>query len=915
MTALSIRKSILSFLLVRESESKLVSRLFIFEFFQGAAIAIVFTTAITLFLQQLPTTDLPIVFFLSAFALWIAAYLYNRLEHKFSSTKMVLIVLLFNTACVLIFLFFISYEKNSWFLFAFLGAFNILYLLNNLEFWGLASLLFDVRQSKRLFSVVSASDLPAKLFGYLLTIFLVPHVGTENLLWVALVCMLVSLILYKPLIELNEIKNLGEISHSHEAPGIKAIQAALTGNKLIRILALVSFFSLCCLLVVNLVFYGYIKHQFKSDKSMAGFFAIFLGGVRLITLLIKVGITNRLVDKMGLRRSLLVTPFILLVICLICLFFSLRTSSFKTTFYLFGVLALATDVLKMAVQTPVLLAAMQPLPTHQRLRGHTLLKGLMDPFAFFAMGGLLWMLTSFDKEMHLGILGLILLFLIVCWIIFASQVDKYYSAALTVAIRDRSLNGKFISITDNDSLQLLYDKLENGTETEVIAVLNLLASQSGNLTGFFSRGLNHSSQAVKGYVLRLIRDKKAIGLLPDLRLMATDPANTELVPEILETIASFNQDEDFSGFVNHDDPMIALAAVRAQLLDRTNFHEAAEAKLREWFVAKEQDKKIAALKVAGEINNGRYIPEIERLMQDDDMDVRKNAMKAAGLNGHAPTVKELFDRFINTINDSTALAALIDCNEHVFPAVKDYLQKKKCEGGKCRKLLVLLGKSGHAAAKQVLDECLREFPGKAKIILPVIRLRHNSAGANEAQYQKMISSHLTAAIHLVYAVNFLLQQHPREELVIEALRTELNDIKENCLDLFSLLYDEEKIRRVKAGFEINSRESIANALELIFVSVPKQFGLPFIQVFENSDIRDKYIQLQKTVQESSLSKDAVIKNILFDVDYNYNSWTKSCVLYILKDKKLPFGKEFIQPFTFADSSLLKETAQMIIAKN
>ena len=115
---------------------------------------------------------------------------------------------------------------------------------------------------------------------------------------------------------------------------------------------------------------------------MAGFFAIFLGGVRLITLVIKVGITNRLVDKIGLRRSLLITPVILLGICLICLFFAARTSSFKNTFYLFGVLALATDVLRMAVQSPVLLAAMQPLPTHQRLRGHTLLKGLMDPFAF-----------------------------------------------------------------------------------------------------------------------------------------------------------------------------------------------------------------------------------------------------------------------------------------------------------------------------------------------------------------------------------------------------------------------------------------------------------------------------------------------------------------------------------------------------
>jgi hypothetical protein len=397
--------------------------------------------------------------------------------------------------------------------------------------------------------------------------------------------------------------------------------------------------------------------------------------------------------------------------------------------------------------------------------------------------------------------------------------------------------------------------------------------------------------------------------------MAADPGNTELVPEILETIASFNREEDLSIFVNHANPMIALAAVRAQLLDTNSFQEVAEAKLREWFISPDRDKKVAALKVAGEINNGRYIPEIVLMMQDNDMEIRRNAREAAGLNGHAVTVKELFDEFVNAVNDSNALSALNSCNEHVFPAVKDYLQKKKCEGGKCRKLLGLLGKSSHIAAKQVLDECLREFPGKAKIILPVIMLKHNSAGSNEEQYKKMVSNHLTAAVHLVYSVNFLSQQHPREELVIRALQTELNDIKENCLDLFSLLYDEEKIRRVKAGFEINTRESIANALELVLVSVPKHFGLPFIQVFENSDIRDKYIQLQKTVQGSSLSKDAVIKNILFDVDYNYNSWTKSCVLYILKDKNWPFGKEFIRPFTFADSLLLKETAEMIIAKN
>jgi hypothetical protein len=71
--------------------------------------------------------------------------------------------------------------------------FNMLYLLNNLEFWGITSLLFDVRQSKRLFGLISSGDIPAKFVGYTMALLLVSYIGTANLLWVGFFCMLASL--------------------------------------------------------------------------------------------------------------------------------------------------------------------------------------------------------------------------------------------------------------------------------------------------------------------------------------------------------------------------------------------------------------------------------------------------------------------------------------------------------------------------------------------------------------------------------------------------------------------------------------------------------------------------------------------------------------------------------------------------
>jgi len=172
----------------------------------------------------------------------------------------------------------------------------------------------------------------------------------------------------------------------------------------------------------------------------------------LVTLVVKLFITNKLVDKIGLKGSMLITPIVLLIVCIVAIIYSSKNISETETFYVFGILAAITDVLRAAIQLPVMLATMQPLPTHKRLRGHTIIKGLMDPFAFLAMGLMLLILQPAGHEISFNLLGYILVGLLVCWIIFALLVDGNYAGILEEAIQKRTLNERFISITDNDSL-------------------------------------------------------------------------------------------------------------------------------------------------------------------------------------------------------------------------------------------------------------------------------------------------------------------------------------------------------------------------------------------------------------------------------------------------------------------------------
>src|SRR5205823_14887974 len=79
-----------------------------------------------------------------------------------------------------------------------LAAWNIIiYMLVGYAFWGLTALLFNVRESKRLFSLVGAGDIPAKMLGYLSVTLLVPFMGIRNLLWIPIIAFIVAFILIK----------------------------------------------------------------------------------------------------------------------------------------------------------------------------------------------------------------------------------------------------------------------------------------------------------------------------------------------------------------------------------------------------------------------------------------------------------------------------------------------------------------------------------------------------------------------------------------------------------------------------------------------------------------------------------------------------------------------------------------------
>jgi hypothetical protein len=227
---------------------------------------------------------------------------------------------------------------------------------------------------------------------------------------------------------------------------------------------------------------------------------------------------------------------------------------------------------------------------------------------------------------------------------------------------------------------------------------------------------------------------------------------------------------------------------------------------------------------------------------------------------------------------------------------------------------MMLGKMTDGRSGELLEKILLEFPEKTDLVLPAMLKKDIHGKGNEEPYKKAIREKLEASATITFSLDYLNRSAEKNPVLQKALELELVKLQNNCLDLFSFIYDEGKIAKAKTGFDINTKESVANALELIQMSAAPEFAALFVLIFERSQLHDKVQELRKITREPGLTYEILLKNILFDVGYYYSNWTKACMLYSLKGRKINMNPEFIRPFTFSEHPVLKNTAEFIISE-
>lgn len=909
---------LLRLLKIHPDEWPLVQKLFSLQFLQGAGIALFFTSAISQFIDKFPISELAYVFIISAFLLWIAGIICNKLEHTLSLKKLSFVMTLIMAASMLFFWVGEFVFSGSWFYYIMLAWFNVLYLINNLEFWGLAAQLYDVRQSKRLFGVISSGDIPAKFLGYTIALLMIPYIGTQNLLFAGFCGMMGSLFFVRKIFQSSELATITSHTHNnhirqHQTAGFSAMLQNITGNKLIMRTAILSMLAFAGFVLVEYAFYAEIKESdmYRSDVSFAAFIALFMASARLFAWILKLGFTSRIVAVIGNRNSLLITPiavFLLIVVVLIA--FNYNPDS-KLILYVFGSAAILVDSLRASINSPVLLTILQPLSTQERLRAHNIVKGIMDPFAYLFIGLLLLFLYKW-KLYRLELLCYIIIVLSVIWALYVFLIQKAYLNTLIQTLSSRYFTKDEFNVNEKATIDRITEKIHDGTELEVLYLLKMLDDDKSTINEqLIATALKHPSATVCITALDIVEKKHLHSITDVVAGLISSNSNSTVKSKALRVLSStgFNYTFIFP-FLSAGDPLLQEAAVTAILRYATTEAERKPAVeiVKQLSNSPEPSQRISAVKTISEMEGTAFRDDFDRLLNDPVAAVQKAAIASVSSSTDKQTIAQLVSLFPSFNKEVTE--AFVRAGSKSVDAIKELLYHQAAEQKQKQKLILACGRIPGKQVQHFLLELITDFPSESYTIIKALnKTGFHADEKNKAQIDSLTQHHLLLAVEILFMLNRSRSTHEIKGFMYDSLQLELLDIRETLLNLFSFYSNKQQVDKIKKALYLNKKEIAANALELIEVTIKKEHASTFNTAFEDTDLTVRCAALKKLIPETAYADiEKVIIRVLQEENAFFNHWTKACSLHTSKQRSLGIDRKIIHRYLESEDILLRETA-------
>lgn len=908
---------ILRLLNIKPSESTLVRELFTIQFFLGIATAFLFTSSLTMFISNYEIQILPVSYIISACLLFGFNRLYSFLDERLTSPKLLQVVIFFSAASILLFWLLLNVYPFKQLPLIVASWYMLIYMLVGYAFWGMASIIFNVRESKRLFSIVGAGDIPAKMLGYFSVTAMVPVIGVNNLLWISIISFLIAGFLLKRFTSKGLLveQDPNASAHAHDNKPAHSIHTSgfitkFFDNHLVFSIALLSLVSYIVFSFIDFTFLSDIKVKYPKGEQIATFIGVFFATGRFLAIVIKLVFSSRMISRMGLTNALLVTPILLLVIDF---FIILSGDRFISHLYIFGFMVLLTEVLRSALQEPVFFILFQPLKPHDRLRGHLIAKGHTLPFALLGVGTFLVLYFKNNRELPIMAVGQLLIALLIIWIGVIFIIKKQYLQTLITSLKRGNFTGAELFLNDSVVTNLLISKAESKKPLEVIHSLNLL-ERSGykDLFKLLLKNLQSPVCEIQEYVLtRIIANNMTIAL-PIITQQLRKDNNENMQPRLIKAFYFLNKDIGIDGKTAMESLQAEhkKAAMEGLLLRKEEETEKLVIDQLLMMAKGSMADKLLTLDVVLDCECENYTEVLETLLSDSEPKVYKKAIEASGKVKNMKLLPKVIDVALAKSAIPSLKRAIVNYGDGFF-----WEENWKNRPPRGELLTIFIKTSGNIKgdhSTKFLVELLKQKTGETDDIIEALWLKKSKVSSETMQLIEDWANKKTEQDKYKVTCYYEILHNKNLTLLQQAIIMEIRKDVQMLLKSFSLLYDREKVDRVIELLSIGNTSKISNAIEILELIVPKKYFTPlnnFVELID--DVQHKKELLIKT---QGLDPHVIIEEVIKDSKANFSEWTRSVACYMIpKMKKSKMSLKMLNVKEPKDGHLFNETKNYVLS--
>jgi hypothetical protein len=533
---------------VFEDEIRLLMWTIFLYFFLTSSNVILNNYAETAFLKRYGVEYLPVVYMLNAIALFLIMVAMTGIIVRYPGARILSFLFVFCGVSVAGIRFLIPFNIDLIYPALFMLKAQYEALLG-LLFWNLANDLFNTRQSKRLFSLITAGGVIGSIIGSFGTPFLAKAITLDNLLLFYLGTTLVGAVVVKrmgkdyPTLLFSDKKSKTSKSRSNLFTEFKHILPLMRESSLIKTLILLTFLPNIIIPILNYQFNYAVNAQYATESGLIQFFGYFRGSLNIVSLIILLFV-GRIYGRWGLPVALMFHPANYVLAFLAFLF---RFDIFSAMYA-----RMSTMVLRVTINNPARNILMGLIPESARAVLRPFLRGTVVRVGLLLGSGMILLSENF---FHPRYLSLIAIPFAAAWLAAVFSFKKEYSKILLDLISKDMFDLKALEETD-------LEHFFSGTEIEPQLVQAFLDSK-GNRSLWYARlikslgiknldqhlltAIKHQQDSTRVGLLELLSPqagKEATSLLWDL---IKSEKNQEIVVAALKAANRLDL-ESFAGF-------------------------------------------------------------------------------------------------------------------------------------------------------------------------------------------------------------------------------------------------------------------------------------------------------------------------------------------------------------------------------